>query len=291
MTMDADDLRRMLRHTYAPPDDPHEWALWFEATLDDGRRVDAVACNLWESRGRVIRGHEIKVTRADWLAELRDPGKADGGFRACDEWYVVAPPGVVLPAELPAGWGLMEPARTRVSITVKPPARRGEPGRDFWTRLLTKTYGELRTAEQDALRRHRGEIQAQVRRELEADKADKITVADVDAKRFIAYGRLWLEHIGPVTPGDKWGDGPEVTRMLSLLRRLAKREADARRDLGRVLEAAPRLVLLARRAVRLAREVRALNPALVDRGRRKAKREAAGARHQWGLAEDLSPDA
>lgn len=57
----------------------------------------------------VFHGHEVKVSRSDWLTELKDPSKAET-FRAHMHywWLVVAHVGIVR-GDLPAGWGLMVP--------------------------------------------------------------------------------------------------------------------------------------------------------------------------------------
>lgn len=71
------------------------------------RTCDAMALGLWGSTGHALIGHEIKCSRSDWLRELKAPWKADA-FRAyCAEWWLVAPPDVARPEEIPPGWGLL----------------------------------------------------------------------------------------------------------------------------------------------------------------------------------------
>lgn len=77
------------------------------------RRVDALYAGFTSSSGRILVGHELKVSRADWRAELATVGKADAWADACHQWWIVAPStDVVPPEELPDGWGLMLPPRT-----------------------------------------------------------------------------------------------------------------------------------------------------------------------------------
>lgn len=77
------------------------------------RRIcDYMAIDLWTgygvNSGPKLHGHEIKVSRSDWLTELRDPEKAETFRRYCDFWWlVVSDKNIVKPTELPAGWGLM----------------------------------------------------------------------------------------------------------------------------------------------------------------------------------------
>jgi len=82
------------------------------------RHVDLVAIGLWPSSGLEIHGVEVKVSKSDWRSEVRDPAKAEEGFRRfCDRWYVAAPQGTVATAELPPGWGLLEVHGAKVTTT------------------------------------------------------------------------------------------------------------------------------------------------------------------------------
>jgi hypothetical protein len=88
------------------------------------RRADALYAGFTSASGRILVGHELKVSRADWRAELAKVGKADAWADACHQWWIVAPSTeVVPPEELPDGWGLMLPPRTargrRMQIAVK----------------------------------------------------------------------------------------------------------------------------------------------------------------------------
>ncbi|ALM17638.1 hypothetical protein [Mycobacteroides abscessus] len=82
-------------------------------------RADAIYVGFTTSSGRILIGHELKISRADWLNELNKPGKADQWADQCHAWYlVVNDPTIVKTGELPAGWGLMSPgpSRTRMDI-------------------------------------------------------------------------------------------------------------------------------------------------------------------------------
>jgi hypothetical protein len=57
-----------------------------------------------------LHGHEVKVSRSDWLSELRDPTKADAIKKYMHHWWLVVPDAaIVKPGELPDGWGLLAP--------------------------------------------------------------------------------------------------------------------------------------------------------------------------------------
>lgn len=55
-----------------------------------------------------VHWHEVKVSRNDWLAELKNPEKSEAFTRyAHRSWLVVSDKHIVRPGELPDGWGLM----------------------------------------------------------------------------------------------------------------------------------------------------------------------------------------
>lgn len=78
------------------------------ASFDARRVCDFMAQDLWRGGDLALHGHEVKVSRSDWLRELADPSKAETFRRYCDRWWlVVSDRAIVKPGELPAGWGLM----------------------------------------------------------------------------------------------------------------------------------------------------------------------------------------
>lgn len=81
-----------------------EWA--------DPRRADFLAQDCWNAQGLLLHGHEVKVSRSDWLCELRDPSKAEAVKRYCDRWWLVVSDKAIVRDDLPDGWGLMAPGRT-----------------------------------------------------------------------------------------------------------------------------------------------------------------------------------
>ncbi len=82
------------------------------------RHADAIAVALWKSRGLSITGFEVKVSRTDWLKELKNPGKAEPIAQYCHQWYlVVGDADIVQFGELPMNWGLMIP-HTKTSLKV-----------------------------------------------------------------------------------------------------------------------------------------------------------------------------
>jgi len=87
------------------------------------RRVDAIVCQTFPSRGLWLAGVEIKCQRGDWLSELRNPAKADAIHKYCDQWFMATPPDIIRPGELPDGWGhvvVSEYSAPRVRVKPKP---------------------------------------------------------------------------------------------------------------------------------------------------------------------------
>jgi hypothetical protein len=90
------------------------------------RIADFIAIDCWMAqRPRLplryeIHGHEVKVSRSDWLKELRQPDKAEAFRPYCHRWWlVVSDRRIVLPGELPEGWGLLAKSGPRL-ITIAP---------------------------------------------------------------------------------------------------------------------------------------------------------------------------
>lgn len=66
-------------------------------------------------------GFEIKISRSDWLNEVRQPDKAEAFRRYCHYWYlVIADKDMVKDGELPQGWGLLVPRGNSLVQIVKP---------------------------------------------------------------------------------------------------------------------------------------------------------------------------
>lgn len=122
-----------LRLRFAAP----EWACFFEvrsaAGFDARRTADAVAMNQWPSRGLEVHGVEVKVSRSDWLRELKDPAKSQPVQRFCDRWWVaVSDASIVKDGELPPTWGLLVLRGEKLVQKVEAPKLNAEP--------LTRTF-------------------------------------------------------------------------------------------------------------------------------------------------------
>lgn len=120
------------------------------AGFDATRTADAVAMDLWPSKGLALHGHEVKVSRSDWLRELQKPDKWQPVGRYMDRWWVVVPDAaIVRPGELPPEWGLIVATSGATRITKQAPKLDAKPvTRTFLAALLRAA---ARTARVDAL--------------------------------------------------------------------------------------------------------------------------------------------
>jgi len=160
------------------------WQMLYEVADDTGTRAsrsaDAVAMGIWPSNGYMIHGFEIKVSRGDFLNEMRDPTKAQAVFQFCDRWSLVTPTGMVKASELPETWGLMTfdgtsirtvkqaPALTPVTLTrgfiASMLRRAGAPGEDVIREAADKAVTSMR-------RQHEEQTRSAILRALEAHRS------------------------------------------------------------------------------------------------------------------------
>jgi len=184
------ELRARIAWRYALP----EWYLEHEVTLG-GRRLDIVAFNLYGSKKWRTVGFECKVSRGDWLRELANHRKSEDWCAVVDEFFVVAPRGVVPLDELPRGWGLLEVSKTRMFMRAQPERKQGstlprEVAACFFRRLAHRAERSAALAKQPAValeHREREQLREEVRVEHAQRQAQRASQAEV---RAAAYERL-----------------------------------------------------------------------------------------------------
>lgn len=224
--------RDMLHKRYPPG----EWALMEEvapATGGGTRYADAVAVNLWSSRGHAVHGFEIKVGRGDWLKELKDPSKAEPVYRYCDHWWIVAPKGIVKDGELPPTWGLLELRESGLVQVVAAPRLEPQPlNRAFFASLMRRGHEQL---EQLAARKQhraiadaRAQIADEVRRGIEYSTRQHKELQAKVAKFEAETGLSFESYMGPPSHAIKLAlalqklDGYTGDRRLGQLTHLAE---------------------------------------------------------------------
>lgn len=102
-------LIHMLREKHSPKEG---WATFQELPTTTGfagqpRYIDFFAFNVWPSTNYRTVAYEVKVSRSDFLNEIKDPTKRQPAEEFASECYFVVPTGLIKPDEVPEGWGLM----------------------------------------------------------------------------------------------------------------------------------------------------------------------------------------
>lgn len=135
--------------------------------VNSSRRCDAVAIGMWQSSGRLIQGFEVKVSRGDWLKEVRDVTKADPFIEQCDRWWLVTGHQAVAKSEeIPDAWGWMTATKTglRIQRPAKPLPQDKDHMRRLWAfaliRAATDRSGDSKAFEA-AINKRYAELQRQ----------------------------------------------------------------------------------------------------------------------------------
>jgi hypothetical protein len=187
----SSDLLAQLERHYIKPSAPMPGGVFLPEVgqnggWGNGSRCDAIYVGFTSSSGRILIGHELKISRSDWLNELNKPGKADAWADECHEWWlVVNDPAIVHDGELPAGWGLMSPSpRSKNRMQVHTQAHRKDP------RVHRPGWNAVRSimARQDTLRAQAAEAVRRDAREDARRDFDKQVAAAVD-RRLAAGGQ------------------------------------------------------------------------------------------------------
>lgn len=120
-------IKTLLRLRHSEP--IGAWAFFDEfmpgigmAQFGAGTRLDGWAMNVWPSNGYKTIAYEIKVSRSDFLRDIKDPGKRAWALTFTDEFYYVAPRHLISAKELPDDCGLIEVSK----VTVKGSYRIGD---------------------------------------------------------------------------------------------------------------------------------------------------------------------
>lgn len=242
------------------------------------RTADAVAMSVWPSRGLHLHGFEVKVSRTDWLSELKKPAKAEEIAKYMDFWWVVAPAGIVRTDELPEFWGLMiVTEKGHLRTTRKAPKKECvEVGRPFLASLLraaceqyTKgaVYQRIRS---EVWERARGDAMRYAQTE-DSDKARKYDNLVKGLKRFeeasgisVVDSWSWGNYDREFNYGDHILVKPET---MAVLVGILQKEIGLRERIGRSLNRhLGDLDHLRKEAERVARQLRRVDD--LDEGRR-----------------------
>lgn len=147
--MTEPELMAALYRRFEPP----TYALLEQVRNGTGRQretrtADALAMCLWPSRGLELHGIEIKVSRTDWIKELKNPAKAEEIARFCDRWWLcVSDAKIVQDGELPKTWGLLIPKGKNLIAKVEAPELTPQPiTRAFLAAILRRAMAVVTPA-------------------------------------------------------------------------------------------------------------------------------------------------
>lgn len=143
----ADDVRRGLERRYRD-----KWTVLHEVAHHVGyeaghqrRYIDTVAVGMTRESGYgTIYCHEIKVSRSDWLSEMRQPEKHRAFLDRCHRFYFVAPKGVILAHEVLPDCGLLIWYPSQIRIVRDAHLMRPVVPPRFWTAILSRTLNPKR---------------------------------------------------------------------------------------------------------------------------------------------------
>lgn len=77
--------------------------------MDAQRTIDHFVISADTRYGCGTNAYEVKISRSDFLRDLKQPLKHRGFRLIADQFWYVAPPGVIKPDEVPDWAGLLEP--------------------------------------------------------------------------------------------------------------------------------------------------------------------------------------
>ncbi len=139
-SLTSEDIKALMRRRYR---DFRQWIYFEECPVGTGwkgsRFMDAYVIAAWPSANNLRMAFEIKVSRADFLNEIKNPAKRRAALFFSNQFYFVAPKGMIKPDELPAECGLMEADGTELRVKIEAPTRESiRPTWNFVATLLRK---------------------------------------------------------------------------------------------------------------------------------------------------------
>lgn len=187
----AKDMEKHLADRYC---DSRQWFFLTQVRSSTGsanRTADAMAFNMYGSTGYEILGFEIKVSRADFLSELKDMSKSDEIMSYCDKWYLVVPDAsMVKDGELPKNWGLLVLKGGKLMQKVRAIPTRTTPMPDYFiASILRRSGDEVERIREQYIKREdvAGEIEAAKKRGYEDGRGYNGKQTEENLKRLREY--------------------------------------------------------------------------------------------------------
>lgn len=95
-------------------------------------RVDFWAMNCWSSQDYIRISYEIKISRGDFLNELKHPEKREFALSISNQFYFISPPDLIKIEELPEEAGLIELNENGILIYKKKAPKRNPDFKFTW---------------------------------------------------------------------------------------------------------------------------------------------------------------
>lgn len=130
--------------------------------------ADIMILGAWHSSGNLLEGFEVKVSRADWLNEVKNPTKCLPSKQYCHKWWlVIADASMVKEGELPEDWGMMAVQNDALKIVKPAPMLEPVPlAMDFVASLLRTDARESIPLDvhRDQLKDYKRDVEAEYKR-------------------------------------------------------------------------------------------------------------------------------
>lgn len=104
--------------------------------FDDARTMDAFVFYIYKTHDRKKIAYEVKISKSDFMREINHPDKRRDAMLFSNQYYFVAPKGMIAPRELPEGTGLMEVSKSAIRTRSAAPWRKTQPLPDWFVASL-----------------------------------------------------------------------------------------------------------------------------------------------------------
>lgn len=185
--------------------------------------ADVMVLGAWHSSGNLLEGFEVKVSRADWLNEVKNPDKSKPTKQYCDRWWlVIADQNMVKEGELPDDWGMMAVVDGQLKVIKNAPKLDSVPmSHDFVASLLrTDARGSIPLdVHNDKMKDYKRDLEAEYKlryagllqfvKDLNAELGVKLENSNSSDRPGEWYARIGSYKIKQMLPNGGWNLTPK----------------------------------------------------------------------------------
>lgn len=187
--------------------DAPAWAFLEQVADSTGARhfrwADAVVMSVWPSRGYSIHGIEVKISRYDWMSEMKNPAKSAAVQKYCDRWWLaISDETIVQPGELPDTWGLLVLKGGKMKCVTEAPKLTPEPLRVEFVASVLRNMAvadmeKIANVESKGYRRGLEEGQSEKKLHIES-KLERLqeSLNEFEAKSGVKIGQYDGQYLG-----------------------------------------------------------------------------------------------